>query len=102
MAEHITRGLLGARHRPTFFISILSTALLVLLSGASALGAEKKDALVFGKVELNLLEQCAALDQKFEREGYVFIDPDLTAYVERVGRSVLPQGEPPERVVWRF
>ena len=55
----------------------------------------------FGKVDLDFLEQVDLLDKTFEKEGLVYHDDMLEAYLDRVGRSVTA-GKQPENVVWRF
>ena len=63
---------------------------------------QKKDDFAFTRVDLDLLEQCSLLDKRLERDGVVYLDESLNSYLERVGKTVLPAGEPPERVQWRF
>ena len=57
----------------------------------------------FGKVDLELLEQVDLLDKRLEREGLVLEDDANTAYLNRVGQSLLvPRGLTLENVTWRF
>jgi predicted Zn-dependent protease len=56
----------------------------------------------FGSVDLELLEQVNLLDQRFEKEGMVFEDDATGAYLDRVGRSLVPKGLVLEHVQWRF
>lgn len=56
----------------------------------------------FGKDDLDLLEQVNLIDQRFEREGLVYIDEPTNAYLQRVGESLLPRGLKLEHVVWKF
>src|SRR5258708_7989191 len=43
----------------------------------------------FGKVDLDLLEQIDLLDKRFEKEGLVYHDDSLDAYLSRVGESII-------------
>jgi predicted Zn-dependent protease len=56
----------------------------------------------FTDIEWELKSQCDALDRRYEREGMIMNDPDLEAYVGRVGQSVLPSAVPLPNVAWRF
>ncbi|HYJ86496.1 MAG TPA: M48 family metalloprotease [Pyrinomonadaceae bacterium] len=55
----------------------------------------------FGKVDLELLAQINLLDQRFEKEGLVFHEAGLDAYLDRVGKAVLA-GREIESVSWKF
>ena len=55
----------------------------------------------FGKVDLELLDQINLLDQRFEKEGLVYHEAALDAYLDRVGKAVLADKEI-ENVNWRF
>jgi beta-barrel assembly-enhancing protease len=55
----------------------------------------------FGKVDLEVLAQINLLDQRFEKDGLVYHEAALDAYLERVGRSVLA-GQEIENVNWKF
>jgi beta-barrel assembly-enhancing protease len=57
----------------------------------------------FGKVDLELLEQVDLLDKRLEREGLVLEDEATSAYLNRVGQSLLvPRGLKLENVNWKF
>src|ERR671939_689034 len=56
----------------------------------------------FTKVDLDLLEQVNLLDKQFDKEGLVYNDESVNAYLSRVGGSVLPAGARLENVEWRF
>lgn len=56
----------------------------------------------FGKVDLELLEQVNLLDARFEREGLVLEGEATSAYLNRVGKSLLPRGLTLENVSWKF
>lgn len=55
----------------------------------------------FGKTELELYKQIEAFDKYIEDKGWVYDDPVVTGYVERIGRSVVPPNAP-ENVKFRF
>src|SRR5205807_8134737 len=46
----------------------------------------------FGKVDLDLLEQVDLLDRRFERDGLVLEDEATNAYLDRIGKSLVPKG----------
>lgn len=60
------------------------------------------EAFKFGSVDLELLEQVNLLDHRFEKEHVVFEDEATSAYLDRVGRSLVPKGLPLEHVQWKF
>ncbi len=64
--------------------------------------AQPAETFKFTKPDLDLLEQVNLLDKQFEKEGLVYQDGAVSAYVERVGHSLLPAGAAPEHVAWRF
>ncbi|MBD0369653.1 MAG: M48 family metalloprotease [Pyrinomonadaceae bacterium] len=55
----------------------------------------------FTKADLDLLEQVNLLDQQFDKEGLVYHDEALDAYLNRVGVSLLPDMAV-ENVRWQF
>jgi len=55
----------------------------------------------FGKVDDEFLRQIDAFDKYIEDKGWVYDDPVVNHYIERVGLSVVPPN-PPEKVHWRF
>ena len=55
----------------------------------------------FGKTDLDLLEQVNLLDQRFEKEGLVYHDAALDAYLNGVGKTVVAEKQM-ENVAWRF
>ena len=55
----------------------------------------------FGKVDLDLLSEINLLDERFEKEGAVYHDPGLDAYLNRVGMAVV-SGKDLENVQWKF
>jgi predicted Zn-dependent protease len=61
-----------------------------------------KDDFKFEKVDLQLLEQVNLLDARFTREGLVLEDEATNAYLNHVGKSLLPRGLTLENVSWKF
>src|SRR6185295_9441204 len=55
----------------------------------------------FGKVDLDLLEQVNLLDQRFDKEGLVYHNGELEAYLDRVGQKVVADKNI-ENVNWKF
>lgn len=55
----------------------------------------------FTKIDLELLARTNQADQEFDRKGLVFNDPDAAAYIEEIGKKVIPE-TPLENVTWRF
>ncbi len=94
---------IDTRFRPIVSGFICSLALYLLLApAAAAQEGQRPEPFVFSKVDTELLEQANLLERKLEKEGLIYADEAVTAYVERVGRNVLPAAQAPERVVWRF
>ena len=56
---------------------------------------------VFGKVDQDLLSEIKLLDERFEKEGAVYHEPGLDAYLNRVGTSVVADKKL-ENVEWKF
>ncbi|MBO0857927.1 MAG: M48 family metalloprotease [Chloracidobacterium sp.] len=80
----------------------VSTMLLCLGLTGLAVAQSSSEPFHFGKVDLEFLDQIKQLDKKFEDRGLVYREPELNAYVDRVGRSLIKADEPMENVVWRF
>jgi predicted Zn-dependent protease len=55
----------------------------------------------FGKVDNDLLSEVKLLDERFEKEGAVYHDPKLDAYLTRVGMAIVADKKP-ENVEWKF
>jgi hypothetical protein len=53
-------------------------------------------------VDFDLLEEVNLLDGKFDKEGLVYNDETLSAYLNRVGKAVIPAGTNLENVEWKF
>jgi len=56
---------------------------------------------VFGKVDQDLLSEINLLDERFEKDGAVYHDPVLDAYLNRVGKAVVADKKL-ENVEWKF
>jgi predicted Zn-dependent protease len=55
----------------------------------------------FGKVDQDLLSEIKLLDDRFEKEGVVYHDSGLDAYLSRVGTAVVAD-QKLENVEWKF
>jgi hypothetical protein len=62
----------------------------------------KQESFRFGEVDLEFLDQIKQLDKRFEEQGLVYREPQLNAYVDRLGRSLLKPEDQLENVVWQF
>ena len=71
------------------------------LSARLAVAGETPESFKFTKIDLELLDKSNQADREFERRGLVFNDPDTNAYIEEVGRKLVPE-KPLENVTWRF
>ena len=80
----------------TIFVS------LVLLVAPVTLRAQQNERFTFGKVDLAMLEQVDLLDKQYDKDGLVYHEEGLNAYINQVGRAMLPAGTEPERVKWNF
>ena len=56
---------------------------------------------VFGDVDRELLSEIKLLDERFEKEGAVYHEPSLDAYLNRVGTLVV-NDQKLENVEWKF
>ena len=56
---------------------------------------------VFTKLDLELLRQTDAFDHDIEKRGWVYADPAINAYLEKLGLLLCP-AQTPENVKWRF
>src|ERR1043166_3099847 len=56
----------------------------------------------FGDVDLEILNQANLLDVRLDRDGLVLADEATNAYLNRVGKSLIPRGLTLERVNWNF
>jgi predicted Zn-dependent protease len=92
---------------------VLCGALLCPPAGGLPQQAEKQEApaktqsktqkpFQFTKIENELLERVRQFEKKLKDDGLVFEDPEVTEYINFVGKAVLPDEAPPENVVWKF
>jgi predicted Zn-dependent protease len=81
----------------------LFAVFVIICGSARCLSAtEKGENFVFDKADIQFLKEVELLDQRYEREGMVYHDEALNAYVTRIGMSMLPAGTAPEHVKWAF
>ena len=64
-------------------------------------GQPDDEKFVFGKVDQDLLSEIKLLDERFEKEGAVYHEPGLDAYLNRVGAMVVADKKL-ENVEWKF
>ena len=74
---------------------------LVSLSQGFAMAQETPGPFKFTKIDLELLTRVNQVDEELDRKGLVFDDPAATAYIEEIGKKVIPEA-PVENVKWRF
>jgi len=75
--------------------------LVVCSTAGIAVAGNPPETFKFTKIDLELLDKVNQADREFERKGLVFNDPDTNAYIEDVGRKMIPES-PLENVTWRF
>lgn len=81
----------------------VAQALLLCLCLTGAASAQARvEPFRFGEVDLEFLDQIKQLDKKFEDQGLVYREPELNAYVDRLGQSLLKPEDQLENVTWRF
>jgi beta-barrel assembly-enhancing protease len=92
--------------RHTLLHHTCARVILVLLSltGLTGLAAARtrQEPFRFGEVDLEFLDQIKQQDKRFEEQGLVYCEPQLNAFVDRVGRSLLKPEDQLENVEWRF
>ena len=66
---------------------------------AAAPASEEK--FEFGKVDEDLLHEIKLLDERFDKEGVVYHDPRMDAYLTRVGMAIVADKQL-ENVEWKF
>ena len=88
------------RNRASLLV-IAALLLCVVLTGL-ATAQTKQESFRFGEVDLEFLDQIKQLDKRFEEQGLVYREPQLNAYVDRLGRSLLKPEDQLENVVWQF
>ena len=83
-------------------LSFISALLLCFGFTGLAAAETRPEPFRFGEVDLEFLAQIKQLDKKFGDRGLVYREPELNAFVDRVGRSLLKPEETLENVVWQF
>ena len=73
----------------------------VLKTPPLTLAQPEDEKFVFGKVDQDLLSEIKLLDERFEKEGAVYHEPTLDAYLNRVGTAVVADKKL-ENVEWKF
>jgi predicted Zn-dependent protease len=81
---------------------VIATLLLCFVLTGLATAQTKQEPFRFGEVDLEFLDQIKQLDKRFEEQGQVYREPQLNAYVDRLGRSLLKPEDQMENVVWQF
>jgi beta-barrel assembly-enhancing protease len=96
--------------RPQILLLVISILLpsLPVTAGTPAsrplvvlVASETEDTFEFGKVDLDLLSEIQLLDERLEKEGVVYREPTLDAYLDRVGNALVA-GQEIENVKWKF
>jgi len=84
--------------------SLLVIPALLLCFALTGLAAAQSspESFRFGDVDLELLEQVKHQDKRFEDQGLVYREPQLNAYLDRLGRSLLKPEDQLENIVWQF
>jgi tetratricopeptide (TPR) repeat protein len=85
------------RIQQAFLLSVCLLSFTVLITAQEA-----REPFRFGEVDLKFLDQIKQLDKKFEDQGLVYKDTEATAYLERIGRSLIKSEDQLENVEWRF
>jgi tetratricopeptide (TPR) repeat protein len=80
-----------------FTLSVIS----LCLSTGVASAQEAHGPFKFTKVDLELLAKVNQADQEFDRKGLVYNDPEAVAYIEGIGKKLIPDAQL-ENVTWRF
>ena len=88
------------RNRPS--LRVIPVMLLCFVLTGLAAAQTGQEPFRFGDVDLEFLDQIKQLDKKFEEQGLVYREPQLNAYVARLGRSLLKPENQLENVVWQF
>lgn len=88
------------RNHPS--LRVMPALLLCVALAGLAAAQSPPDSFRFGDVDLEFLDQIKQLDKKFEKQGLVYREPQLNAYIDRLGRSLLKPEDQLENVVWQF
>jgi beta-barrel assembly-enhancing protease len=97
----------AVRVRGPLLSRVLASVVLLFVCAAAAQAQQEPatpppSEFKFTNVDLELLEKSNELDKYMEDKGYVYTDAELTEYITALGDDVLPPGDSPEHVVWRF
>src|SRR5215470_12284609 len=98
MCKHPQRPPLRNHQSLLVIAALLSCVVLTGLATAQT----SQESFRFGEVDLEFLDQIKQLDKKFEEQGLVYREPQLNAYIDRLGRSLLKPEDQLENVVWQF
>ncbi len=82
-------------------LPINARALSVASPPPTTLAQASDEKFVFSKVDQELLSEIKLLDERFEKEGVVYHEPSLDAYLTRVGMAVVADKQL-ENVEWKF
>lgn len=87
----------------SLFLSSLPISARVVSVATPPISADQpnEESFVFGKVDLDLLSEIKLLDERFEKEGVVYHEPTLDAYLHSVGTAVVADKKL-ENVEWKF
>jgi len=76
--------------------------LLLLCSGFAQTPPPAAANFQFNDADLKLLQEVNEFDRQLSSKGLVMKDPELNAYVQRIGEKLLGNQPPPERVEFKF
>lgn len=82
-------------------LPVNARALSVATPPATALEHVSDEKFVFGEVDRELLSEINLLDERFEKEGAVYHEPALDAYLNRLGAAIVADKKL-ENVEWKF
>ena len=88
------------RNRPS--LRVIPALLLCFALTGLAAAQSPTESFRFGDFDLELLDQAKHQDKRFEDQGLVYREPQLNAYVDRLGRSLLKPEDQLENIVWQF
>ncbi|HEV2668889.1 MAG TPA: M48 family metalloprotease, partial [Blastocatellia bacterium] len=88
------------RNRPS--LRVIPALLLCFALTGLAAAQSPTESFRFGDFDLELLDQAKHQDKRFEDQGLVYREPQLNAYLDRLGRSLLKPEDQLENLVWQF